>query len=29
MGTTLGSFQAVKQIIGNEQFAEDVAGEFL
>lgn len=29
MGTTLGSFQAVKQIIGHEQFAEDVAGEFL
>ncbi|MBA4396284.1 MAG: hypothetical protein C0394_02670 [Syntrophus sp. (in: bacteria)] len=29
MGTVLGSFQAVRQIIGHEQFARDVAGEFL
>jgi hypothetical protein len=29
MGTVLGSFQAVMQIIGHEQFARDVAGEFL
>jgi len=28
MGTVLGSFQAVMQIIGHEQFARDVAGEF-
>jgi len=28
MGTVLGSFQAVMQIIGHEQFASDVAGEF-
>jgi all-trans-retinol 13,14-reductase len=29
MGTVLGSFQAIMQIIGHEQFARDVAGEFL
>lgn len=28
MGTVLGSFQAVMQIIGHERFTRDVAGEF-